>query len=63
VVRGQIIMGGYIIEKIDEKTTRVTYIASSDPKGNIPGMLKNAVAVKQGSVASKIASLMQKDGF
>lgn len=63
IVRAELFVGGYIIEKIDEKSTRVTYIANSDPKGNIPGMVKNTLASKQGAVASKIQGVMQKEGF
>ena len=63
VVRAELSVGGYIIEKIDEKSTRVTYIANSDPKGNIPGMVKNTLASKQGGVASKVQGIMEKEGF
>lgn len=60
VVRGEIHIAGYIIEKIDEKTTKVTYVASNDPKGAIPGMVKNTLAAKQGGVAAKIGEIMKK---
>ena len=50
VVRAELFVGGYIIERIDEKSTKVSYIANSDPKGNIPGMVKNTLASKQGGV-------------
>ena len=60
VVRAELFVGGYIIERIDEKSTRVTYIANSDPKGSIPGMVKNTLSSKQGGVASKIQGVMEK---
>jgi hypothetical protein len=41
----------------------VTYIASTDPKGAIPGMIKNTLAAKQGGVAAKIGEIMKKEGF
>ena len=46
VVRGTILIGGYIIEAIDKNTTRVTYIASVDIKGSIPDMVKNELSKK-----------------
>jgi hypothetical protein len=54
VVRGEIIIGGYVLEKIDEKSTKVTYMSNADIKGSIPGMIKNELAKKQGEVAAKI---------
>ena len=41
----------------------MTYIASNDPKGAIPGMVKNTLASKQGAVAAKIGEIMKKEGF
>lgn len=60
VVRGEIFIGGYIIEKIDENSTRVTYISDSDLKGSIPNMIKNKISQKQGEVAGNIGPIMQK---
>lgn len=54
VVRGEIIIGGYVLERIDDNTTKVTYMSNADIKGSIPGMIKNELAKKQGEVASKI---------
>lgn len=63
VVRAQIHIAGYIIQKVDEKSTRITYIASNDPKGAIPGMVKNTLASKQGGVAAKVGQIMKKEGY
>ena len=41
----------------------MTYVASNDPKGAIPGMVKNTLAAKQGGVAAKIGEIMKKEGF
>ena len=62
-VRGQVYIGGYIIEKVDENHTKVTYISDADLKGSIPGMIKNAFSVKQGETASKVGYAMKKDGY
>jgi hypothetical protein len=61
VVRGQIIVGGYVLEKIDEKSTKVTYMSNADIKGSIPGMIKNELAKKQGEVAAKISEVMKAE--
>lgn len=63
IVRAQLHIGGYILQKINENTTKITYISDSDIKGNIPGMLKNSLSSKQGQVASKIGPAMQKEGI
>lgn len=60
VVRGEVLIGGYIMEKIDEKSTRVTYISDADLKGSIPGMIKNTLSQQQGEVAAKIEKAMKK---
>lgn len=63
VVRGEVFVGGYIIQKIDENTTQVTYISDADLKGSIPGMIKNTLSAKQGEIASKIQESMVKNGY
>lgn len=63
VVRGEVFVGGYIIEKIDDNTTQITYVSDADLKGSIPGMVKNTLSAKQGEIASKVGPAMQKDGF
>ena len=63
VVRGEVFVGGYVIEKIDENTTQITYVSDADLKGSIPGLIKNTLSAKQGEIASKIGPSMEKDGF
>ena len=63
VVRAYLHVGGYILKKVNENTTSVTYISDSDVKGNIPGMIKNAQSAKQSQVAGRVQAAMQKDGF
>jgi hypothetical protein len=63
VVRGKIYIGGYILEKVDEGHTKVTYISDADLSGNIPQMVQNQLSAKQGEVASRIQSTMQKSGL
>lgn len=63
IVRAELFIGGYILERIDANTTRVTYISDSDSKGSIPAMVKNSVSAKQGGVASKVGAAIQKAGI
>ena len=63
VVRGEVYIGGYIIEKVDETHTKVTYFSDADLKGNIPQMVKNQLSSKQGEVASRVGPTMKKEGY
>lgn len=47
VVRAQIIVGSYGLEKLKDNVTKITYISHSDPKGNIPEALSNVTSKKQ----------------
>jgi len=60
VVRAELSVGGYIIEKRGEKQCKVTYISNADPKGNLPDFVKNYVAEGQGKVASTVNGLLKK---
>ncbi len=54
VVRAEAIIGGYILERIDKNTTKVTYMSYADIKGSIPTLLKNQLSKNQGEVAGKV---------
>lgn len=47
VVRGELVIGSFCIEKIGENKCRVTYISQSDPKGDVPEAMKNMAAKRQ----------------
>ena len=40
-------VGGFIFEKVDAGKTKLTNISDIDPKGSIPGFVKNAIAGKR----------------
>lgn len=63
VVRGEIYIGGYILEKVDETHTKVTYISDANLAGSIPGMVQNQLSQSQGDVASRVGSCMKKNGY
>lgn len=63
VVRGEIYLGGYVIEKLDETHTKITYLSDADLKGSIPQMVQNQLSSKQGEVASRIGAIMKKEGY
>ena len=46
VTRGEIIVGGWVLTQINEKTTKGIYIACSDIKGSIPTFIKKNVSIK-----------------
>ena len=60
VVRGEVFIGAYIIERVDEKQTRITYISDVDLKGSIPNFLKNGLSHLQGDIAYKVEEIMKK---
>ena len=43
----KIYVGGFIFEKVDAGKTKVTNVSDMDPKGSIPGFVKNAIAGKR----------------
>lgn len=63
VVRGEISVGGYVLERIDENKTKVTYMSNADIKGSIPAMIKNELAKKQGEVAARIEQAMKAENI
>ena len=54
VVRGEVFLGAYIVEKVDENNTRITYISDVDLKGAIPNFLKNGLSHLQGDIPYKV---------
>lgn len=63
VVRGELYMGGYIIQKLDETNTLITYISDVDLKGSIPGMIKKVLTGKEGEIAAKVGPIMKQEGY
>jgi len=62
-VRGELVVGGYIMEQIDPNSTRVTYISKSDFKGSVPQIIQNKASADQAEVAAKIYAIMKDSGF
>ncbi len=60
VVRGEIVVAGYVLEKLEDKLSRVTYLSCSDLKGSIPQFLINLVTKKQASVAGILRDTITK---
>ena len=61
-VRGEVLAGGYVLEKIDDKKTRVYYVSFSDLKGMIPQMLINMAQKNQAGIPGRVQSKMDKEG-
>jgi len=53
-VRGHLMAGGWVLQKLDENKTKATYLSCSDPKGKIPDLVKNYVTKCQAIVAYKL---------
>lgn len=47
VVRAEIMIGSFCVEKLSEDKCRITYISHSDPKGDIPEAIKNMASKHQ----------------
>lgn len=60
VTRAVCYIGGYIVEKVNEKESRITYFSDVDLKGSIPGILKNKISRMQAEQPGKIKKLMVK---
>ena len=50
----QVYVGGYIFEKVDAGKTKMINISDVDPKGSIPGFVKNALASKRAEILGSI---------
>ena len=53
-------IGGYIVEKVKENVSRVTYVSDGDIKGSIPDFVKRYVSESQGSVAGKMNACLKE---
>lgn len=51
---------GYVIEKVSDKESRVSFISDVDVKGNIPGFLKGKLAKSQAQQPAKIKNAIGK---
>ena len=63
VVRGELIIGGWLIEKLEEKLSRATYVSCSDLKGNVPQTLINMVMKEEGAIAGVLREKMNEAGM
>lgn len=59
VVRGWTFIAGFVVERRDEKTCRVTYLSDADVKGDIPDFVKNQVSKNAGQVAGRVNACLK----
>ena len=57
-VRASVIILGFIVERKDDKTSRVTYLSDGDVKGKIPDFLKRSVMEEEGPIAGILSDLL-----
>lgn len=62
-VRATMNIGGWIFEKVDANSTKVTNIADMDPNGNIPDFVKNLVSEKRIQGLKDLESVLKKQGY
>ena len=60
VVRGEVHMGSYCIEELAPNKCKVTYISDADPKGWIPGVIKNTASKNQAQVPGLLQKIFKK---
>lgn len=60
IVRGEVHVGSYCIEELEPKKCKVTYISDADPKGWIPGPLKNSASKNQAQVPGLLLKQFKK---
>lgn len=62
-IRGHLYPGGFILERLDEATSQVTYISDTDPQGSIPKVIRNSLSGTLGEIAAKVGPAMKEAGF
>ena len=60
VVRGEVKIGGFILEGVEGDKTKVTYISDVDLKGDIPGFMKKQVDEEEGALVGHLKELMKE---
>ena len=53
-VRAQVLILGYIVEKKDEKRSKVTYLSDGDVKGWLPSCIKRKCMEEEGPIAGML---------
>lgn len=56
-------ISGWIFEKVDANSTKVTNMSDMDPNGNIPDFLKNFVAEKRIQSLKDLEGVLKKHGY
>lgn len=60
VVRAEVYVGSYCVEELSPNNCKVTYISDADPKGWIPGPLKNNASKNQAQVPGLLLKVFKK---
>jgi hypothetical protein len=58
-VRGEVLLGGYVVEKVDEKQCKVTYVVQVSLKGSVPTFVTNTASVDQGLAVLHLRKAME----
>lgn len=58
-IRGELIVGGFLFERIDDRSCRCSYLVCFDPKGWFPPFAVNLVAKKQPLVIDRLRTSLR----
>jgi len=61
-VRGHVDLAGWLIERTDHQTVRVTYVVQTDPKGWIPSSVLTAVSSQMPMLVESVAAFYDTHG-
>ncbi|KAJ3219729.1 NADH-cytochrome b5 reductase [Clydaea vesicula] len=59
-VRAEILKGGWILEKLDDNLTKVTYILQVSPGGYVPNWLTNMYLIEESLIISEIDKFLKE---
>lgn len=60
IVRGELVIGGWILTPVESNKTNAVYVLCSDPKGKLPGLVKSWASKLQSGVVQKVSELFDK---
>ena len=60
-VRGEVIVGGWILDPVDEKYTRIHYVSETDMKGELPLDSIRKLAEEEGEIPFLISEAIKKE--
>jgi hypothetical protein len=60
IIRGELVLGGWLLKKVDENTTEMTHILELNFKGSIPQFVINNTLSGQADMLAKLPAAVDK---